>query len=107
MVVSDIVLAGELPAPIRDSLDAWAGCVAGALLEADYLDKIRAAGFSAVEVLSRDFVPISGAPGWTLARTALADAGLPADALDRTVVNAVVRAYKAEGAAVGSGAPVA
>ena len=31
MNVSDIVVDGELPQPIRDSLDAWAGCVAGAL----------------------------------------------------------------------------
>ena len=29
--VSDIVARGELPAPIRRSLEAWAGCVAGAL----------------------------------------------------------------------------
>jgi hypothetical protein len=56
MSVSDIVVDGELPQAIRDRLDAWAGCVAGALDEADYLRKIRAAGFEAVEVLSRDYV---------------------------------------------------
>ena len=33
MNVSDIVVDGELPQLIRDSLDAWAGCVAGALDE--------------------------------------------------------------------------
>jgi SAM-dependent methyltransferase len=52
--VSDIVLAGDLPPSIRDRLDAWVGCVAGALREDDYLGKIRAAGFQDVEVLSRD-----------------------------------------------------
>ena len=55
MNVSDIVVDGDLPQPIRDSLDAWAGCVAGALDEADYLSKIRAAGFEDVQVLSRDY----------------------------------------------------
>jgi arsenite methyltransferase len=55
MNVSDVVLQGELPQAVRDKLDAWAGCVAGALEESDYLDKIRAAGFEEVEVLSRDY----------------------------------------------------
>jgi len=52
--VSDIVLEGELPPAIRDRLDAWASCVAGALQESEYLSIIRAAGFEEVEVLSRD-----------------------------------------------------
>jgi SAM-dependent methyltransferase len=53
MSVSDIVVSGALPRAIRDRLDAWAGCIAGALEESDYLSKIRAAGFDRVEVLSR------------------------------------------------------
>ena len=53
MSVSDVVVHGELPQSIRDRLDAWAGCIAGALDESVYLDKIRAAGFEEVEVVSR------------------------------------------------------
>jgi arsenite methyltransferase len=64
MNVSDIVVDGDLPQPIRDSLDAWAGCVAGALDEADYLSKIRAAGFEDVQVLSRDYSEIGEASEW-------------------------------------------
>jgi len=94
MVISDIVLHGELPPPIRESLIAWAACVAGALQEPDYLGKIRAAGFADVQVLSREEVKISQVPDWQLARTALAQAGLPPDALDRTVINARIRAHK-------------
>ena len=60
MNVSDIVVDGDLPQPIRDSLDAWAGCVAGALDEGDYLSKIRSAGFEHVQVLSRDYGEIDG-----------------------------------------------
>ena len=67
MVVSDIVIDGELPQPIRESLVAWAGCVAGALEESDYLDRVRAAGFTEVEVLSREPIKISEAPAWKLA----------------------------------------
>ena len=51
--VSDIVVDGDLPDSIRNRLDAWAGCIAGALDERVYLDKMRAAGLAQIEVLSR------------------------------------------------------
>jgi SAM-dependent methyltransferase len=60
MSVSDIVVNGDLPAPLRRSLDAWAGCVAGALDEAVYLDKMRSAGLSDVEVTQRRTIDVSG-----------------------------------------------
>jgi len=59
MNLSDIVVDGDLPRLVRDSLDAWASCVAGALDEAEYLSKIRAAGFEDVEVLSRSYMETS------------------------------------------------
>ena len=51
--VSDIVLRGELPERLRDDAVLYAGCVAGALQEADYLGLIAAAGFDGVEVRTR------------------------------------------------------
>jgi SAM-dependent methyltransferase len=57
--VSDIVVDGDLPAPLRRSLDAWAGCVAGALDEAVYLDKMRAAGLTDIEVTQRRTIDVS------------------------------------------------
>jgi SAM-dependent methyltransferase len=62
--VSDIVVDGDLPHFIRSRLDAWAGCIAGALDEAVYLDKIRAAGFEQVEVLSRDRSEVGEGTEW-------------------------------------------
>jgi SAM-dependent methyltransferase len=43
--VSDIVWMKPVPESVKNDLEAWAGCIAGALLEADYLAKINAAGF--------------------------------------------------------------
>ena len=48
--VSDIVLRRELPEEVRTSLNLWTGCVAGALVESDYVGKLRAAGFGDVTV---------------------------------------------------------
>lgn len=50
LAVADIVLRRELPPAVRKSLEAWAGCVAGALLETEYRDKLAAAGFVNIEV---------------------------------------------------------
>ena len=50
LAVSDIVTRGEIPAPIRRSVELWVGCIAGALDEKDYLAKIRAAGFADASV---------------------------------------------------------
>jgi arsenite methyltransferase len=66
--VSDIVVDGQLPAPIRENLNAWAGCIAGALDESDYLDKIRAAGFEDVQVLSRDYADLEETAEWEQVR---------------------------------------
>lgn len=48
--VSDIVLRRELPPEARKSLALWTGCVAGALVESDYVARLRAAGFTDVSV---------------------------------------------------------
>ena len=50
--VSDVVSHGALPAAIRASAELYAGCVAGALDQVDYLALLRAAGFEQVEVVT-------------------------------------------------------
>ncbi len=51
LMVSDIVLLGELPDFIRESVEAYVGCVAGAALRDEYLDSIGSAGFEDVRVI--------------------------------------------------------
>ena len=52
LMVSDMVLLKELPDAVKKSADAYAACVAGALLKEQYLGAIAAAGFSYVQVVS-------------------------------------------------------
>jgi len=54
MLISDIVTQGELPDEIRENLEMWAACVAGALDEKVYLQKIMNAGFEKVEVMAKN-----------------------------------------------------
>jgi arsenite methyltransferase len=53
MFVSDIVLLEELPEELKKNKTLLSGCVAGALLKDDYIEKIEKAGFK-VEVLGED-----------------------------------------------------
>jgi arsenite methyltransferase len=53
MYVSDIVLLGELNEEQLNDEELLTGCVAGALLKQDYINKILQAGFK-VKVLSED-----------------------------------------------------
>lgn len=58
LMVSDIVLLKELPPEIRDSVDAYIGCLAGALLKKDYLTAMQAAGFSNIEIVEESAFPL-------------------------------------------------
>ena len=94
MSVSDIVVDGELPQPIRTRLDAWAGCIAGALDETDYLARIHAAGFEGVEVQSRDYLEFDDGAGWKDVQALLDEVGLaPAD-LEHKVASIKVTAAR-------------
>jgi arsenite methyltransferase len=79
LAISDIVARGPVPAGLRRDLELWAGCVAGALDEADYRAKLAAAGF--VEI---DISP-------TRVNGAGEGCGAPADGL---LVSALIRARR-------------
>ncbi len=51
--VSDIVTEGHFPEQLRANINAWAGCITGALDQAVYLEKMRQAGFVDIQVESR------------------------------------------------------
>ncbi len=54
LMVSDLVLLKPLPESVRQSVEAYVGCIAGASMKNDYLGAISAAGFRDVEVVGED-----------------------------------------------------
>ncbi len=48
--VSDVVWRRPIPEAIRGNVELWAGCVAGALLEGDYRDRLLRTGFAGVSI---------------------------------------------------------
>ncbi len=57
LMVSDLALKKPLPGAIRESVEAYVACIAGALVKDDYLEAIRKAGFGDVEVASEKAFP--------------------------------------------------
>lgn len=51
LMVSDIVLLKGLPDAIKDSVAAYTGCIAGAMVREDYVAAIEAAGFQDVRII--------------------------------------------------------
>src|SRR5215213_8808549 len=51
LAVSDIVTDGPLPEPIKQSLSAWAGCVAGAVEAQEYIGMMKSVGFTDISVV--------------------------------------------------------
>lgn len=60
MVVSDLVLDRPLPDAVRQSVEAYVGCVAGAAMKDEYLSLIRDAGFESVEILEEKSYAVGG-----------------------------------------------
>ncbi len=92
IAVSDVVVRGEMPTAIRKSIELWVGCIAGALSEADYRAKLKAAGFIGIDV---EVTRVYQAED---ARSFLAAAGLDVEAateaVDGKIVSAFVRGTK-------------
>ncbi|MFV0593739.1 MAG: arsenite methyltransferase [Draconibacterium sp.] len=59
--ISDVVFAGDLPEKIKQEAEMYAGCVAGAAQETDYLQTIQNIGFTNVQVHKRKPIVIPDA----------------------------------------------
>ncbi len=57
--ISDIVLTRELPESIQKNITAWAGCIAGALLEREYQEKLLVVGFTDIEIIRTRIYDVS------------------------------------------------
>lgn len=58
LMVSDIVLLKKLPGFVRESVEAYVGCISGALMKDKYLDAIKSAGFKEVSVVDESIFPL-------------------------------------------------
>src|SRR5476651_1202919 len=90
--VSDVVVRGEVPDEIRRNMELWVGCIAGALEEREYREKLTAAGFNDVDIEPTRVYNVDDA------RQFLIGEGIDADAIAPQVqdkfISAFIRAVK-------------
>jgi hypothetical protein len=74
IAIADIVTHDDLPPVVKESMALWTGCIAGALTEREYTDKLTAAGFEDIAIESfREYTAADAEAGGP---STPADAGL-------------------------------
>ena len=93
--VSDVVIEGELPDAVRADMEAYVGCVAGALEKNDYLRRLEAAGFAHADIEPTRRYRFADLEAGSCAAEAVA--ALPSEEkanLDGRIMGAFIRAVK-------------
>jgi SAM-dependent methyltransferase len=90
LMVSDIVLNGELPEYIRKSASAYVGCISGAIQKNHYLTAIRKAGFGDIRIVDETSFPISDMLNDPSAQGILKEANLSLEEIDRDMHGSVL-----------------
>jgi arsenite methyltransferase len=92
LAVSDVVARGEVPSEVRRSMELWIGCIAGALEENVYRDKLKGAGFEDIDIEPTRIYKAEDA------REFLTEAGLDLDRVNASIegkfASAFIRARK-------------
>ena len=95
LMISDLVLLKELPEVIKNSIEAYVGCLSGASMRDDYLGAMRAAGFEGVRVVEETSFPVELMANDPTAKALMKDLGITAGTL-KNVAKSVV-SVKVEG----------
>ncbi len=97
--VSDVVVRGEVPDAVRQSMMLWVGCIAGALEEQNYRARLISAGFIHVDLEPTRTYDVEDA------RQFLTDSGVDVDLMTSQVegkfLSAFIRATKPKTACCG------
>jgi arsenite methyltransferase len=90
--ISDVVVRGEVPQEIRKSMELWVGCVAGALSDLEYRQKLTTAGFESIDIEATRVYKIDDAREFL--RAAGIDEESTAPKVQDKFISAFVRAKK-------------
>jgi arsenite methyltransferase len=90
--VSDVVVRGNIPAGIKKSMELWVGCVAGALSDYEYVEKLAKAGFEKIDIEATRVYDFDDARAFLSGRGA--DVDELARELEGKFISAFVRANK-------------
>ena len=97
VMVSDIALLKELPAVVKDSIEAYVGCVAGATTKEEYLATIASAGFKDMKIINE--VSVKGLYDSDMVQELVAGSSVSPDVVkeaEESIVSMQIQATKAK-----------
>jgi arsenite methyltransferase len=97
LMVSDIVLLKALPEALKESIEAYVSCVAGALPKDEYIKAIKDAGFKDVEIVSETSFPLDNFVDDPLAKSVMENSNITqtqVEALAATIASIKVSGIK-------------
>ena len=89
LMVSDLVLLKELPDAVKDSVEAYIGCLAGAMMKGDYIEAITDAGFRDVKIVDETYYPIEMMANDESAKAIIEDLNIPIEVMKEVIQAAV------------------
>ncbi len=95
LMVSDIVLEKELPEIVRNSIEAYIGCLTGAIMKDEYLKAIKNAGFRDVKIMDEAHYPVELMANDPNAKAIIENFNIPKDAI-KEIAESIV-SIKVEG----------
>jgi len=96
-MISDVVLLKELPDFIKNSVEAYIGCLSGALMKDEYLDAIKKAGFQEARIVDEKFFPLELMANDPTAKAIISELNISEDdlkSLSHSVVSITVEGKK-------------
>ncbi len=97
LMVSDLVIKKALPAKIKESVEAYVGCLAGAIKKDTYIKHIKDAGFKEIEILYEKYYPVEGMANDPAVQDVLGDTdlkGADLKTIERSVLSIGVKGIK-------------
>ena len=82
LMILDIVLTKELPDFIKNSIEAYIGCLSGAIMRDEYMEAIKAAGFQEIKIIDETSFPIEFMANDPTAKAVIEDLKIPSEKIN-------------------------
>ncbi len=89
LMISDVVLLKELPDVIKKSVEAYIGCLSGAIKKGEYLRTIKSAGFQNVKIINETSFPVECMANDPTAKAVIEDLKMPSQKI-KEIADSVV-----------------
>ncbi|MCL6471361.1 MAG: arsenite methyltransferase [Firmicutes bacterium] len=89
-MISDLVLSKELPSAITQSIEAYIGCISGALLKETFIETVKTAGFQDVMIIDETPFPVELMASDPTVKSIINDLKMPLKEVIRITNNAIL-----------------